>query len=433
MAKKPTIAYLFLLPAELWLAWDSMFYAESPWFIGSHSLPLLFQHQTFDVEKVQAGNSPWIDNREAVHETKRGRSLEDALWLKPEHPTLFLHFLHCMGQYNSEPESICDSAASVAAALPILRAQSALAITCQGYDLGYKGGSPCILSFATIERPSQVFHFDLITLDCAALQPLFDILRSPSVTKAVFDGRLIASALLHDCGVELVNALDMQLADVTSRTLRGECAERQLSRLSDVDKATYSRIIPRSIVHAHPEWYQSLLHLNEAEVCTKEHGIRAGSSVWRRLTYRRSMGYPPLSSWACKYSTDRVYLISAIYADFEAKGYITPALAAQSARYLSLHLAYMPKLGSGHLFPILPLGIITAVPPGRTHLCKTCSRAFIKEETREDNGVYCLVCFGVKKAQEENDEISRRIAAMPVSQYDSDSDEFDDPYPWKDW
>ncbi|KAJ7861756.1 hypothetical protein B0H13DRAFT_1638968 [Mycena leptocephala] len=336
-----------------------------------------------------------------------------------------------MGQYNSEPDSICDSAASVAAAVSILRAQPALAITystCQGYDLGYKGGSPCILSFATIERPSQVFHFDLITLDRATLQPLFDILRSPSVTKAVFDGRLIASALLHDCGVELVNALDMQLADVTSRTLRGECAERQLSRLSDVDHAYFSRdFIPRSIVHAHPEWYQSLFRLNEAEVCTKEHGIRAGSSVWRQIWAAR-----PLSSWACKYSTDRVYLISAIYADFDAKGYITPALAAQSARYFSLHRASMPKLGSGYPFPILPLGIITTAPPARTRLCKTCGRAFTEGDTREDDGVYCLVCFGVKKAQEENDEISRRIAAMPASQYDSDSEDwFDDPYPWK--
>jgi hypothetical protein len=139
----------------------------------------------------------------------------------------------------------------------------------------------------------------------------------------------------------------------------------------------------------------------------------------------------PLSSWARKYSTDRVYLISAIYADFKAKGYITPALAEQSARYLALHRAYMPKLGSGHLFPILPHGIITAVPPGRTRLCETCGRAFIEGDMREDDGVYCLVCFGVKKAQEENDQMSRRIAVMPASQYDSDS--FDDPYPWKDW
>jgi exonuclease 3'-5' domain-containing protein 1 len=161
-----------------------------------------------------------------------------------------------------------------------------LAITCQGYDLGYEGGSPCILSFATIERPSQVFHFDLITVDRATLQPLFDILRSPSVTKAVFDGRLIASALLHDCGVELVNALDMQLADVTSRTLSGESAEKQLGRLSDVDhNVIFSQeIIPRSIVHAHPEWYHSLSRLNEAEACTKEHGIQVGSSVHRRLS-----------------------------------------------------------------------------------------------------------------------------------------------------
>ncbi|KAJ7919946.1 hypothetical protein B0H13DRAFT_2427644 [Mycena leptocephala] len=316
------------------------------------------------------------------------------------------------------PYSICESAASVAAAVPILRAQPALAITCQGYGLGHEGGSPCILSFATIERPSQVFHFDLITVDRATLQPLFDILRSPSVTKA------------------LVNALDMQLADVTSRTLSGESAEKQLGRLSDVDhNVIFSQeIIPRSIVHAHPEWYHSLSRLNEAEACTKEHGIQVGSSVHRRLIERHTAevwAARPLSSWARKYSTDRVYLISAIYADFKAKGYITPALAEQSARYLALHRAYMPKLGSGHLFPILPHGIITAVPPGRTRLCETCGRAFIEGDMREDDGVYCLVCFGVKKAQEENDQMSRRIAVMPASQYDSDS--FDDPYPWNDW
>ncbi|KAJ7362708.1 hypothetical protein DFH08DRAFT_731979 [Mycena albidolilacea] len=344
-----------------------------------------------------------------------------------------------MGAYNSEPDFICDSAASVAAAVSILRAQPSLAITCQGYDLGYKDGSACILSFATIERPSQVFHFDLITLNRATLQPLFNILQSSSVTKAVFDGRLIASALLHECGVELVNTLDMQLADVTSRSLRGECSERQLSRLSDIDHVSglFSLdIIPRSTVHAHPEWYQSLFRLNEAEVCTKEHGIRVGSSDWRRLIENTAEVWTarPLSSWACKYSTDRVYLISAIYADFDAKGYITPPLMAQSARYLSLHHASMPKLGSGHPFLILPLGIITAVPPACTCLCKTCGRTFTEGDMREDDGVYCLVCFGVKKAQEENDEIRRRVAAMPASQYDSDSeDSFDDPYPWKSW
>ncbi|KAF8198364.1 hypothetical protein K438DRAFT_1824268 [Mycena galopus ATCC 62051] len=187
-----------------------------------------------------------------------------------------------MGMYNSEPESICDNTAAVDATLPILRAQSVLAVTCQGYALGYKDGSPSILSFATIERPSQVFHFDLIALNRTTLQPLFDILRSPLVTKAMFDGRLIASALLHECGVELVNALDMQLADVTSRALRGENADRQLARLSDIDRDSgiLSLIVPASIVQAHPEWYSPLSRLYEAEECTKEHQNPVGSSNW---------------------------------------------------------------------------------------------------------------------------------------------------------
>ncbi|KAF8198352.1 hypothetical protein K438DRAFT_1824245 [Mycena galopus ATCC 62051] len=338
-----------------------------------------------------------------------------------------------MGMYNSEPDSICDNAAAVAVALPILQAQSVLAMTCQGYALGYKDGSPSILSFATVKHPSHVFHFDLIILDRATLQPLFDILCSTSVIKAVFDGRLIASALLHDCGVELVNALDMQLADITSRTLRGESAKRQLSRLSNAilsheNDISSQESVPKSIIHAHPEWYRSLLRLNEAEQCAKEHGIQVGRSGQRRLMLDTAEEWisRPLSPWSCKYATDRVYLISAIYADFHAKGYIFPSLAAQSARYLSLHRGRQPELGSGHC-PILPLGIITTDPvrPGNEPLCSTCGRAFTETHMREES---CLVCFGVKKAQEERN----MIIAIPDSVYYSDSDESDDAS-WEDW
>ncbi|KAJ7843802.1 hypothetical protein B0H14DRAFT_1010246 [Mycena olivaceomarginata] len=284
-----------------------------------------------------------------------------------------------MGPYHSEPESICDTAASVVAVLPILQAQLVLAMTCQGYALGYKNGVPSILSFATIEHPSQVFHFDLITLDRATLEPLFNILRSPSLTKAVFDGRLVASALLHNFGVGLVNFLDMQIADVTSRTLRGESAETQRGRIS--------YIVPRSILQAHSDWAQSLLCLNEEEQCAKEHKVRAGSSVERRLIVdpAEEWGARPFSSWSRKHATDRVYLISAIYAHFRTKGYITHHLPAQSARYLSLHRARMPEFANEEALPILPLGIIEQPSSsGNECLCERCGRMFPGRDVTEE-------------------------------------------------
>jgi exonuclease 3'-5' domain-containing protein 1 len=342
-----------------------------------------------------------------------------------------------MGPYHSEPESICDTAASVVAVLPILQAQLVLAMTCQGYALGYKNGVPSILSFATIEHPSQVFHFDLITLDRTTLEPLFNILRSPSLTKAVFDGRLVASALLHNFGVGLVNFLDMQIADVTSRTLRGESAETQRGRIS--------YIVPRSILQAHSDWAQSLLCLNEEEECAKEHKVRAGSSVERRLSASclfilcplkmysvptvvdpaAEWGARPFSSWSRKHATDRVYLISAIYAYFHTKGYITDHLPAQSARYLSLHRARMPELSNEEALPILPLGTIEQPSSsGNELLCERCGRMFPGRDVTEEGGaMHCLVCFVAKRKNQEDEESARYRAANPVQHYDSESED----------
>ncbi|KAJ7899299.1 hypothetical protein B0H14DRAFT_2674347 [Mycena olivaceomarginata] len=294
-----------------------------------------------------------------------------------------------MGPYHSEPESICDTAASVVSVLPILQAQLVLAMTCQGYAL----------------HPSQVFHFDLITLDRTTLEPLFNILRSPSLTKAVFDGRLVASALLHNFGVGLVNFLDMQIAD----------------------RGRISYIVPRSILQAHSDWAQSLLCLNEEEQCAKEHKVRAGSSVERRLIVdpAAEWGARPFSSWSRKHATDRVYLISAIYAHFRAKGYITHHLPAQSARYLSLHRACMPELSNEEALSILPLGIIEQPSSsGNECLCERCGRMFPGRHVTEEGGaMHCLVCFVAKRKNQEDEESARYRAANPVQHYDSESED----------
>lgn len=73
------------------------------------------------------------------------------------------------------------------------------------------------------------------------------------------------SALYHDHGVELHNVLDMQLADIVSRGLRGEQEAKRLERLW--------KYLGRWEVEGKKERYRAVVKVNSMKDCLKEHGI----------------------------------------------------------------------------------------------------------------------------------------------------------------
>lgn len=73
------------------------------------------------------------------------------------------------------------------------------------------------------------------------------------------------SALYHECGVEVHNVLDMQLADIASRGLRGEQEAKRLERLW--------KYLGKWEVEKKKDMYEKVVKINGMKDCLSEHGI----------------------------------------------------------------------------------------------------------------------------------------------------------------
>ncbi len=78
-------------------------------------------------------------------------------------------------------------------------------------------------------QPPPIYVFDVYTLGKDRLRPILDLLKCPSVSKIFYDSRIDAAALYHEYNLNIVNDLDLQLAEVLSRH-EGN-AERMRARL----------------------------------------------------------------------------------------------------------------------------------------------------------------------------------------------------------
>ena len=163
--------------------------------------------------------------------------------------------------------SLCDTAASLSIALGAISDASHVFLDCEGTQLGTQGGS---LSTIAIGLPMaaggiKVFIIDAIVLR-ASLQPLFAVLGAETPFKVMWDGRKDSSEFYHRYGVTLRGVLDMQLADVVSRSIRREGESAQFRRLDGTVKPADLR--------ASPQCYGQVHRLNNLDKCATEHGVR---------------------------------------------------------------------------------------------------------------------------------------------------------------
>ena len=164
---------------------------------------------------------------------------------------------------------LCDTDAVLTEALPDLQMSSTLILDCEGVDLGRRGGSLSIITLRTISPSSaQTYLIDVVRLSPSALHPVFDLLRSSSVLKVVFDGRMDFSALYHGHGVELQNVLDLQLVDVASRN---ESQEKHLERLG--------KCLKRGEINGNKRMYVDVYKLSGLAECVREHDVASSQGV----------------------------------------------------------------------------------------------------------------------------------------------------------
>ena len=159
---------------------------------------------------------------------------------------------------------LCNTEVVLTTALPALQGCSTLILDCEGLRLGERGGSLSLVTLRTT-APSLIrtYLIDVVSLPRTALEPVFDILRSPNVCKVLFDGRMDYSAIYHSYCVELKNVLDVQLVDVSSRHTKGEGQAAQFRRLQ--------RYLPYINIYSNMEAYQQVHKLSSLNECLEEH------------------------------------------------------------------------------------------------------------------------------------------------------------------
>lgn len=176
---------------------------------------------------------------------------------------------------------LCADNQNLAEAISAIESSSAIILDCEGKNLGQEGGSLSLITLRTIAPgPPKTYLIDTISLAQDKLKPIFDIIQSSSPTKVVFDGRMDFSALYHRYNISMGGVLDLQLADIHSRSLRGETQDRQLRRLSP--------FLHIDAVLGQRSSYIALHKLCGLEQCVREHGIITDSPGGNQLGKRVS-------------------------------------------------------------------------------------------------------------------------------------------------
>lgn len=130
----------------------------------------------------------------------------------------------------------CDSPATYASAVWHLRHAPYLIVDCEGNNLGRAGGSVTLICVGT-PFAEHIFLFDVLSplisrYDIDALLSLFN---DENILKVMWDGRMDYLEILETYGVPMRGVLDLQIAEVVSRsTIRGEGEEARVRRIRNV-------------------------------------------------------------------------------------------------------------------------------------------------------------------------------------------------------
>ncbi|KAG6888703.1 hypothetical protein C0995_006494 [Termitomyces sp. Mi166 len=160
---------------------------------------------------------------------------------------------------------LCDTDLAIRKAASVLGASTLLALDCEGRNLGDIGGKLSLISLRVI-RPAhsaQTFLIDTVRLKGEKLRPIYDILESTSIRKVVYDDRKDFSCLFHDRRVEIRNVMDLQLADVKSREIRGENDADRIRRLG--------QMVPEWELSRNPHLYKNIHKLPGMKKSAEEH------------------------------------------------------------------------------------------------------------------------------------------------------------------
>jgi len=304
-----------------------------------------------------------------------------------------------MPDHPSSSYRVCSTVASLTAAVDVLSEHSHIFLDCEGRTLGLVGGKLSLLNLGVVDDTEDgEQHLSIFVIDILAFQgarshhliPVFDILKSEEVFKVVFDGRMDASELLHGHGVQLLNVLDLQVADILSREKRGEDVDQQLQRLAG--------FLPKSELGRNPSFYYCVQKLNGMASAMREHGIEGGK---KRDVDHSKWIKRPMNEASLLYAAEDICKIQQLYDVFVEEGYIDEeTLVQQSASYMYLHAKVRPIGGKYQTPGLFPLAVFLKTPTDAPTQCRGCERSlpetcFTRSAARGKTRKICFVCRAI--------------------------------------
>lgn len=160
----------------------------------------------------------------------------------------------------------CDTPATYASALWHLRQAPYLILDCEGTNLGRANGSVTLICVGT-PFAELIFLFDVLSpiISDRDIYALLSLFSDKNILKVVWDGRMDYLEIYSTFGIALEGVLDLQVAEVMSRSLvRGEGEEARVRRLRNV--------LQFSNMKKHLERYDGLHAVVGLQRCWKECG-----------------------------------------------------------------------------------------------------------------------------------------------------------------
>lgn len=296
---------------------------------------------------------------------------------------------------------LCDNFDQLQIAIRTLSAASTIYFDCEGYELGHYEGRLAIISMGVLERDQGEDRLSIFLIDVLAFRgkrkskhliPIFDIIRSDTIVKVVFDGRSDASELLHGSNVTLRRVVDLQVADITSREKRGETQEQRFERLRG--------LLPRREIEENKSLLRQVQRLNGLVPALLEHGVDVGPKI--KIDHSKWM-QRPLDTEYQRYAAEDVHLLLLLHRALLENGLINESIEEQSGRYVMQHAKERPSsldIYSRHGF--LPLGVLhDTKTSGSLVFCIRCHKTLppncfpAKNKSKRAQPTVCYVCRAV--------------------------------------
>lgn len=236
------------------------------------------------------------------------------------------------------------------------------------------------------------------------MAPLLHLLQNERILKVVWDGRQDFLEIIDNYGIPLSCVLDLQLAEVTSRSaIRGENDKKRLFRLS-------SGCLSFALVREMKKELGGVHLVIGLQKCLEQtqfqNVVRKDDEIV--VMHKENGGVPwlerPLSPKLIQYAATDIYAIDLLYNHFLQNNWINsisfPLLLIQSKRYLSTRWE-QDRTNSKNIFrshALLPLDVLNT-PQAPFERCRGCERMLslycfrsVKRSGRVIRKSRCRVC-----------------------------------------